>query len=83
MEYPNRFKSFIIWNPWALKNTGYQNHIVITEKLSVALHMMVEERHQFQQQVVHLQQQNPSKRKKHIHLVQKLKCSNSPKEARA
>jgi hypothetical protein len=47
-----------------------------------SLQTMVEERHQFQQQLVHLQHQNPSKRHKTIYLVQKSKCTNSPKEAR-
>jgi hypothetical protein len=56
---------------------------VITEKSSVALQTTVEERHQCQQQLVHVQHQNPSKRHKNIYLVQKLKCANSPKEARA
>jgi hypothetical protein len=55
---------------------------VITEKLSTALQTMVEQRHQCQQQLVHLHHQNPSKRKKTIYLVQKPKCANSPKEAR-
>jgi hypothetical protein len=62
-------------------NLTHQGASVITEKSSATLHTMVEERHQFQQQLVHLQHQNPSKRHKTIHLVQKLKCANSPKEA--
>jgi hypothetical protein len=45
-------------------NLTHQGAYVITEKSSVSLHIMVEERHQFQQQLVHLQHQNPSKRKK-------------------
>jgi hypothetical protein len=59
---------------------GQAKKSVITEKSSATLHTMVEERHQCQQQLVHLQHQNPSKRHKTIHLVQKLKCANSPKE---
>jgi hypothetical protein len=53
---------------------------VIIEKSCTTLHAMVEKRHQFQQQLVHLKHQNQSKRHKTIHLVQKLKCANSPKE---
>jgi hypothetical protein len=44
---------------------------------------MVKETHQCQQQLVHLQHQNAFKRKKTIQLGQKLKCADSPKEARA
>jgi hypothetical protein len=40
--------------------------IVITEKSSATLHTMVEKKHQCQQQLVHLQHQNPFKRKKTI-----------------
>jgi hypothetical protein len=64
-------------------NLTHQGAYVSTEKSSAILHTMVEERHQFQQQLVHLQHQNPSKRKKTIYLVQKSKCTKSPKEAHA
>jgi hypothetical protein len=64
-------------------NLTHQGASVITEKSSATLQTMVEERHQFQQQLVHLQHQNPSKRHKTIYLVQKSKCANSPKEAHA
>jgi uncharacterized membrane protein YbaN (DUF454 family) len=65
-----------------LEESNILMEAVITEKSSATLHTMVEERHQFQQQLVHLQHQNPSKRHKTIYLVQKSKCTNSPKEAR-
>ena len=64
-------------------NLTHQGASIIIEESSATLHTMVEERHQFQQQLVHLQHQNPSKRKKTIYLVQKSKCANSPKGVRA
>jgi hypothetical protein len=45
-------------------NLTHQGASVITEKSSATLHTMVEEKHQCQQQLVHLQHQNPSKGKK-------------------
>jgi hypothetical protein len=38
-------------------NLTHQGASVITKKSSATLHTMVEERHQFQQQLVHLQHQ--------------------------
>jgi hypothetical protein len=46
---------------------------IITEKSFTTLDAMVEEIHQFQQQLVHLQHQNPSKRKKNYILGSKIK----------
>jgi hypothetical protein len=45
-------------------NLTHQGASIITEKSSATLHTMVEEKHQCQQQLVHLQHQNPSKGKK-------------------
>ena len=45
-------------------NLTHKRLSVITEKSSATLHTMVEEKHQCQQQLVHLQHQNPSKGKK-------------------
>jgi hypothetical protein len=62
-------------------NLTHQGASIITEKYSTTMYTMVEERHQFQQKLVHLHLQNPSKKHKTIYLAQKLKCANSPKEA--
>jgi hypothetical protein len=43
-------------------NLTHQGEFVITKKLSATLQTTVEERHQFQKTLVHLQHQNPSKR---------------------
>jgi hypothetical protein len=42
----------------------HQGAFVITEKSYATLHTMVEEKHQFHQQLFHLHHQNPSKGKK-------------------
>jgi len=55
-------------------NLTHKGASVITEKFSATLHTMVEERHQCQQQLVHLQHQNPSKGKKNYILGLKIKA---------
>jgi hypothetical protein len=45
-------------------NLTHQGASVIIEKSSTTFHTMVEEKHQCQQKLVHLQHQNPSKGKK-------------------
>jgi hypothetical protein len=55
-------KCEILW--FENSNNRVLLYIVITEKSSATLHTMVEEKHQCQQQLVHLQHQSPSKGKK-------------------
>jgi hypothetical protein len=64
-------------------NLTHQGASVITKKSSVALHTMVEERHQFQTTISPPTIPKSIQKEKTIYLGQKSLCADSPKEARA
>jgi hypothetical protein len=58
---PSKKETLMYFGYTYAPNLTDQGAFVIFKKSSATLQAMVEERHQFQQQLVHLQHQNPSK----------------------